>query len=254
MSLLIEIRNLLSRKKPPVVVELSAVQAQEPTKDALAAEPQVISDDDPSSATASGTSAPDAKPTKSWAALGTKRSADEVVTILRDIAERIGSQTEQIRNIVELRDQIPRGIESLGNLNRHSLQLLELSTDQVENTKSQFTNINTTLGEIRSSSEHHTEVLGLIQQHADTNARTAGEFAEGIENLNRNLVEISEGVRNAIASISALDRSGEDAQTKLGDFISKTHNWTIIAISASALASILAIAVAIIALFRNTGG
>lgn len=254
MSLLIEIRNLLSRKKHPVIVDISAEQVQEASKDGLTAEPQVITDDDPSSATASGSSVPDAKPTKSWAALGTKRSADEVVVLLRDIAERIGSQTEQVRHIAELRDQIPSGLESLGNLNRHSVQLLELSTDQAENTKSQFSNLNTTLSQIRSSGEHHTEVLGLIQQHADTNARTAREFIEGMENLNRNLVEISEGVRTAIDNISALDRSGEDAQTKLGEFISKTHNWTIIAISASALASILAIAVAIIALFSNTGG
>ncbi|MCH8823758.1 MAG: hypothetical protein IH984_09655 [Planctomycetes bacterium] len=257
MSLLIEIRNLLSRKKHPVIVDISTEQVQEPSKDGLTAEPQVITDDDPSSATASGSSVPDAttaKPTKSWAALGTKRSAEEVVVLLRDIAERIGSQTDQVRHIAELGEQIPRGLESLGNLNRHSVQLLELSTDQAENTKSQFSNLNTTLSQIRSSGEHHTEVLGLIQQHADTNARTAREFIEGMENLNRNLVEISEGVRTAIDSISALDRSGEDAQTKLGDFISKTHNWTIIAISASALASILAIAVAIIALFRNTGG
>ncbi len=254
MSLLIEIRNLLSRKKPPVVVDLSVAQVQEPVKSDIVAEPQVINDDDPSLATASGTSTPDAKPTKSRTALGMKRSADEVVILLRDIAERTGSQTEQIRNLVELSDQLPRGIESLGNLNRHSVQLLELSTDQAENTKSQFSTLNASLSQIRVSSEHQTEVLGLIQQHADTNARTAREFAEGIENLNRNLVEISEGVRNAIDSISALDRSGEDAQTRLGDFISKTHNWTIIAISASALASILAIAVAIIALFKNTGG
>ncbi len=254
MSLLVEIRNLLTKKKAPVVVELTGIPVQEPTKEGIAAEPQVITDDDPSLATSSGTSVPDAKPGKSRTALGQKRSSDEVVILLRDIAERIGRQSEQVRHIADLRDQLPRGIESLGNLNRHSLQLLELSTDQAENTKSQFSTVNASLSQIRASGEHHTEVLGLIQQHADTNTRTAREFAENMENLNRNLVEISEGVRSAIETISTLDRSGEDAQTKLGEFIAKTHNWTIIAICSCALASILAIAVAVIALLKNTSG
>ena len=255
MSLLIEIRNLLSRKKHPVIVDISTEQVQEPSKDGLTAEPQVITDDDPSSATSSGTSVPDtAKPSKSWTAIGSKRSAEEVVVLLRDIAERIGSQTEQVRLIAELGDQIPRGLESLGNLNRHSVQLLELSTDQAENTKSQFSTLNTSLNQIRSSSEHQTEVLGLIQQHTDTNARAANEFIEGMENLNRNLVEISHGVKSALDSISALDRSGEDSQAKLGEFISKTQRWTVLAISACALASTLAIIVAVIALIQRTGG
>lgn len=253
MSLLVEIRNLLSRNKPPVVVDLSSAQIHETTKEGIAAEPQAINDDDPSSATSSATATPDTKPTKSRTTLGMKRSADEVVVILKDIAERIGSQTEQVRHIAELSEQIPRGIESLGNLNRHSVQLLELSTDQVENTKSQFSNLNALLSQIRSSSEHQAEVLGLIQQHADTNAKSTREFVEGMENLNRNLVEISQGVKSAIESISALDKSGEDAQAKLGEFISKTHNWTVIAISSCALASILAIAVAVIALIKIAG-
>ena len=51
-----------------------------------------------------------------------------------------------------------------------------------------------------------------------------------------------------------LDRSGEDSQAKLGEFISKTQRWTVLAISACALASTLAIIVAVIALIQRTGG
>ena len=248
MSLLTDLKNLVLRRKQPVVVDLTQTQAGE-----LAAGAESVQAAEPSqSSTVAQTAEP--KSPKIRPSHTPRRSNDELASALREITERVDTQSEQMRQLVQLQEQIPRGLDTLGNLNRHNAQLVELSTDQLESAKSQYSSLNTALGQIRGSSEHQIEVLGLIQQQTDATTRCVREIAESMETINRGLAEISDNVRGAIDMISVLDRSGEDAQSRLGDFVAKTQRWTVLAMAGCAAASILAVIVAAVALIQRTGG
>ncbi|MEE8153456.1 MAG: hypothetical protein V3T53_00685 [Phycisphaerales bacterium] len=248
MSLLTDLKNLLLRRKQPVVVDLTQTQAGALASSAEAAE----APDAAQSARVAQTAEP--KSPKAKPSPAPRRSSDDVASQLREITERVETQTEQMRQLVQLQDQVPRGLDTLGNLNRHSAQLVELATDHSESAKSQYSSLNTALGQIRVASEHQIEVLGLIQQQTDATTRSVREIAEAMENINRGLVEIADNVRGAIDMLSVLDRSGEDVQTRLGDFVARTQRWTVLAMAGCAAASILAVIVAAIALIQRTGG
>ncbi len=248
MSLLTDLKNLFLRRKQPVVVDLTQTQAE-----GLAAGAEAVQAAEPFQSSAVAQTAepksPKLKPSHT-----PRRSNDDVASALREITERVDTQSEQMRQLVQLQEQIPRGLDTLGNLNRHNAQLVELSTDQLESAKSQYSSLNTALGQIRGSSEHQIEVLGLIQQQTDATTRCVREIVESMETINRGLAEISDNVRGAIDMISVLDRSGEDAQSRLGDFVAKTQRWTVLAMAGCAAASILAVIVAAVALIQRTGG
>ncbi len=248
MSLLTDLKNLFLRRKQPVVVDITQTQAGAFASSAEAVE----APDGAQSAKAAQTTepkSPKAKPTPA-----PRRSNDAVASQLREITERVETQSDQVRQLVQLQEQVPRALETLGNLNRHSAQLVELATDQSESAKSQYASFNAALGQIRGSSEHQIEVLGLIQQQTDATTRSVREIAEAMENINRGLVEIADNVRGAIDMLSVLDRSGEDAQTRLGDFVARSQRWTVLAMAGCAAASVLAVIVAAIALIQRTGG
>ncbi len=246
MSLLTDLKNRFLRRKQPVVVDLTQTQAG-----GLAAEAVQAAEPSQSSAVAQTAEPKSAKIKPSPAP---RRSNDDIASALREITERVDTQSEQMRQLVQLQEQVPRALDTLGNVNRHNAQLVELSTDQLESSKSQYSSLNTALGQIKGSSEHQIEVLGLIQQQTDATTRCVREIVESMETINRGLAEISDNVRGAVDMISVLDRSGEDAQSRLGDFVAKTQRWTVLAMAGCAAASILAVIVAAVALIQRTGG
>ncbi len=258
MTFLAEIRSMLTRRKAPVMIEVTGTQAEKLSQDPLiaaaatslhsgageqllATAPDSDTESD-ANAPHNGTSAPP------------PQSEDELTTLLRQVRTHLDDQTQVSRKTVAGIDRLAQTADALHRLDRHAGQLVAMATEHFGQEKSRSDNTSQALTTIRETSQHHTEVLGLTQQQLDANARTLDRVADTLDHIQQGVASVAAASDQTAELLTRLDRATDDGSQAMRDFIARTQRTSLVVLAGCASASILAVVVAILALVQRGGG
>ncbi|MCZ6850249.1 MAG: hypothetical protein O7F17_01250 [Planctomycetota bacterium] len=237
MTLLSGIRNLVTRKKTPVEVDLQGTQAERLPERVQAAEH--------SFANRSASAEPNGPGRGSTAA---KRGESDVASLLGKIDDRLGAQTDQTQRLLQPMEKLPQAMDAMAEVSGKCTQMLELSRDQVDQARAREEAINAALCRLSDTSAHDTKGLQQVQQQLDLNTQTIRKAAESIGAVSRDLHDVAKSTRRTLEVLSAADRSGEDRDARLVGLLGRAQKRMILVVGLCGATSILAIIMAAMAL------
>ena len=181
-------------------------------------------------------------------------SEDELAMLLRQLRTHLDDQTQVSRQTVAGIDRLAQTAEALNRLDRNAGQLVAMATEHVGVEESRSADTSQALTAIRETSQHHTEILGLMQQQLDTNARTLDRVADTLDHIQRGVASVAAASDQTAELLARLDRVDADGAQAMRDFLARTQRSTLVVLAGCASASILAVVVAILALVQQGGG
>jgi chromosome segregation ATPase len=244
MPLLEDIRRFFKREKrsKPVEIDLTGTQAEGLSDSARDGESQSEGDGNLAPITARN-----ARP-RTMNEL--QRGYDDVMSLVRKIGDHLDSQTERTDRMMSMMEHLPQAIDALPEINRQNARLLDVLSDHLTQTKEREQALNDTLRRLGESSDHHAEVLSVLQQQLDTNHRAAEQMTETLGSFREALVNLAETNNRSTNVLARITEAGNERESKLTLMFQQTQRWMLIVGGSVGALAIVAIILAILAITR----
>ncbi len=241
MPIMDGIKRFFTRREEPVAVDLNARSESDEThatdQNALhqsAARPELI----------------EARPARPRNLNELQRGYDEILGLVRKIGDHLDSQSQRTERLVELMDRMPETLDALPEINRQNARLLEVLTEHLSQVKSREDNLTSTLQRMSNASDHHTEVLGLLQQQLDQNGRASQQMTETLGGFREALSGLAGTNTRSADLLSKIAENSQERESQLITMFERSQRWMMgIAIGLGTVAAI-GVVLSVIALMR----
>ncbi|TVQ52165.1 MAG: hypothetical protein EA377_10925 [Phycisphaerales bacterium] len=181
----------------------------------------------------------EARPSKPRNLAELQRGYDEIMGLVRKIGDHLDSQSERTERLVELMDRLPETLDALPEINRQNARLLEVLTEHLTQVKSREDNLTSTLQRMSNASNHHTEVLGLLQQQLDQNGRASQQMTETLSGFREALTGLAGTNTRSADLLSKIAENSQERESQLITMFERSQRWMMgIAIGIGTLAAI----------------
>jgi ABC-type transporter Mla subunit MlaD len=237
MPLLTDVRSLFRRKRKPLEIDIRDARPE-------AVNGEATSLDDPSP----GRTAIEARPVRGRSIADANGNLHEIMGLVRKISEHLDGQTDRTERMLQLIDRMPQALDALPEINRQNARLLESLHAHLDQARRREEALNNTLGTITEAAKHQTEVLGLVQQQLDHSSQSSVQLTNTLGNLRQSLSDLAQANKHSSEVLSKMAEATGERENRLTETLSRTQRWIIAGVLCASVASIAAIATAIVAI------
>ncbi|MHC4990831.1 MAG: hypothetical protein ACYTGC_07600 [Planctomycetota bacterium] len=231
MAVLMDIRNLLRRKKDHASLNGEVTRSESDRSSLATVEPKVNV----------STPAP-----KGRSLSELQRGHEEVMGLVRKIGDHLDDQSQRHRTLDEVMGQVPAALEVLPDINRQNARLLELLVDYLDQGKQRDRSLSDTLERVSDSSRQQSEVMGLVQQHLDAHNHSTRQVAETLGEFRQTMTDLGESNSRAVEVLDRMGRSAEARDARMEMVLRRTQTWMIVVAACCGLAAITALVVGLL--------
>lgn len=255
MPLLQDIRRFFTgKRRDPVEIDLTGTQAQGLADSAQPASPDSSREGDEDAvledevAGGSYLSRRNSRGSRTKTMNELQRGYDEVIGLVRKIGDHLDAQTERTERMMSMMEHLPQAIDALPEINRQNARLLDILSDHLTQTKDREQALNDTLRHLGNSSDHHTEVLSVLQQQLDTNHRASEHMTETLGSFREALTNLAETNNRSTEILSRITEARDEREAKLTAMFKQTQRWMIAVGGTVGALGLIAIILAIMAI------
>lgn len=254
MPLLQDIRRFFTGKgKKPVEIDLTGTQAEalagsSATSDRNGRDGEGEAEPEPDGARPLTRISQHGSRSKSMNEL--QRGYDEVIGLVQKIGNHLDAQTERTERMMSMMEHLPQAIDAIPEINRQNARLLDILSDHLTQTKDREQTLNETLRRLGDSSDHHTEVLSVLQQQLASNHRASEHMTETLGSFREALTNLAETNNRSTDILSRITEASEQRESKLTMMFQQTQRWMIAVGGTVGVLALAAIILAILAITR----
>lgn len=249
MPLMDEIRRMFKRtkKQQPVKIDLTETQTN-----GLHRNGDTANGDGDEAAEAHANSTSQLAPARSGRGRSVaelQRGYDEVMHLVRKISDHLDTQTERTERMMQWMEHMPQALEALPEVSRQNARMIEILKEHLSHINERDSSLNGTLSRLGDSSQHQTEVLGLLQQQLDNSSRSAEQMTETLGSFREALGNLANTNNRSTEILANVVRASEERESTLTAMFERTQRWMIVAailIGTLAVGAIVLSAMAII--------
>lgn len=243
-----EIRRMFTRtkKQQPVTIDLTETQANGLHRNGDSANGDT--DADPHANTTAQLAPPRSGRGRSVAEL--QRGYDEVMDLVRKISDHLDTQTQRTERMMQWMEHMPQALEALPEVSRQNARMIEILNEHLSHINARDSSLNNTLSRLGESSQHQTEVLGLLQQQLDNSSRSAEQMTETLGSFREALGNLASTNNRSTEILSNVVKANEERESTLTAMFERTQRWMIAAAILIGTLAVGAIALSAMAIIK----
>jgi len=177
------------------------------------------------------------------------RSVRESAELLRRLVDSLESREETTKKAMSHLEDLPKAVESLGDLRRHAAKVVEAVGEHAESARQHGEAVESTLGRLHETLGGQVDAMVGATDRIEVIVRTVGGLSEEIERLRGALAEIAATGARSSDALRGLAESGRRREEVFLERVAAWQWWTTSLLGLAALGSLgAAIGVLIIAL------
>ncbi len=179
---------------------------------------------------------------------GRSRTQEELQRLVENIGDRLDAHARRSDRIVELLSDVPSSLETLPEMSRRQVHLVEAVQDHLDQISRRDERMQSAIVELCETSRHHAEMLEAIRGQLESNHEGTRQLGEAVHGLEGSLVALTRTQERSHEVFTQMSEDSRRREERFAESVQSASRWMITAVLCCCGAAVAAVATALLAI------